>query len=94
MGVTSRGLYYSGGIISLYMAESWSRVYGNGATVVPSEVRHALGIEVGDILVWEVDEEAGVAMVRVERDIARDVKITPSLRGKWTKKFMRESRRR
>jgi len=76
------------------MAESWSRVYGNGATVVPSEVRHALGIEVGDILVWSVDEERGVAIVRVEKDIARDVKITASLRGKWIKKFMRETGRR
>ncbi len=76
------------------MAESWSRVYGNGATVVPSEVRHALGIEVGDVLVWTVDEESGVAIIRVEKDVARDVRITASLRGRWIKKFMRESRRR
>ncbi len=73
------------------MGETWSRVYGNGATMVPSEIRKALGIEVGDILVWRVDSEKGVAIVEVRKDIVSKLEIHGSIRGRWTKKMVRDA---
>lgn len=55
-----------------------SRVSRKGLTSVPAVVRRVLGIEEGDLLVWEVDEARGVAIVRV---IKNPVKY---LRGKYS----------
>mgnify|MGYP000182653426 CR=1 FL=1 len=42
-----------------------SKVSKKGLTSIPAKVRRALNIEEGDLLVWEVSEERGVAVVRV-----------------------------
>ena len=54
-----------------------SRVSRKGLTTVPARVRKALGIEEGDTLLWEVDEEHGWAVVRVAKN---PLKL---LRGKY-----------
>lgn len=55
-----------------------SRVSRKGLTSIPAGVRRALGIGEGDVLVWEVDEERGVAVVRVVKNPLR------CLRGKYS----------
>jgi bifunctional DNA-binding transcriptional regulator/antitoxin component of YhaV-PrlF toxin-antitoxin module len=54
-----------------------SRVSRKSLTTVPARVRRALGIEEGDTLLWEVDEEYGRAVVRVAKNPLRP------LRGKY-----------
>ncbi len=48
-----------------------------GLTTVPSSVRKKLGIEDGDILIWEVDKERGIAIVKIVKDPLK------SLKGKY-----------
>lgn len=54
-----------------------SRVSRKGLTTIPARVRRALGIEEGDTLLWEVDDERGWAVVRVAKNPLR------LLRGKY-----------
>lgn len=42
-----------------------SKVSKKGLTNIPARVRKALNIEEGDILIWEVDEEHSIAIVKV-----------------------------
>ena len=42
-----------------------SRVSKKGLTTVPVKVRKALGVEEGDVLIWEVDEKRNAATVKV-----------------------------
>ena len=42
-----------------------SRVYRGGRTRIPAQIRRALGIEEGDELVWEIQDET--LRVRVRR---------------------------
>ena len=51
-----------------------SKVGKKGLTTVPAMVRKVLGIEEGDILVWEVDKDRGIVLVRVVKDPFRYLK--------------------
>lgn len=73
------------------MERSWSRVYGNGATVVPSEVREALDIDVGDILIWHIDKKTNKVYIEVRKDFISKHRLRGDLRGRWTKKMIRDA---
>jgi len=45
-----------------------SRVSRKGLTTIPVYIRRELGIEEGDLLVWVLDRERGVAVVKVVKD--------------------------
>ena len=45
-----------------------SRVSKRGLTTIPAEVRRKAGINEGDYLLWEFDEEEGVILVRVVKN--------------------------
>ena len=45
-----------------------SSVSKKGLTTVPAGVRRALGVEEGDVLVWEVDEKRNVAVVKAVKN--------------------------
>ena len=45
-----------------------SSVSRKGLTTVPAGVRRALGVEEGDVLVWEVDEKRNVAIVKAVKN--------------------------
>jgi len=66
-----------------------SRIYGNGATVIPKEVREALNIEVGDLIVWYIDREKNVAVVSVEKDVLSELSKDIDIKGRWTGKLFR-----
>ncbi len=51
-----------------------SRVSRKGLTSIPAKVRKALGIEEGDMLVWEVNEKHNVAIVRVIKNPIKHLK--------------------
>ncbi len=51
-----------------------SRVSRKGLTNIPAKVRKALGIEEGDVLIWEVDEERGIAIVKVVKNPVKYLK--------------------
>ena len=51
-----------------------SRVSKKGLTSIPAKVRRMLGIEEGDVLVWEVDRERSVAIVRVIKNPVKYLK--------------------
>ncbi len=42
-----------------------SRVSKKGLTTVPVRIRKVLGVEEGDVLIWEVDEKRNAAIVKV-----------------------------
>jgi len=54
-----------------------SRVSKKFLINVPARVRRALGIEEGDLLAWDVDEEKRIAIVRVVKNPYR------ALHGKY-----------
>ena len=54
-----------------------SKVSRRWLTSIPAAVRQALGIEEGDHLLWEIDEERRVAIVKVLKNPLRQ------LRGKY-----------
>ena len=58
---------------------STSRVSKKGLTTIPSSVRRNLGIEEGDILIWEVDKEGGIAVVKVVKNPLKNLKGKYSL---------------
>ena len=45
-----------------------SSVSRKGLTTVPAGVRRALGVEEGDMLVWEVDQKRNVAIVKAVKN--------------------------
>ncbi len=51
-----------------------SRVSRKGLTSIPASVKRALGIEEGDILVWEVDENRHIATIKVVKNPAKYLK--------------------
>lgn len=52
-------------------------------TTIPSSVRKKLGIEDGDILIWEVDKERDIAVVKIVKDPLK------SLKGKYSLEELR-----
>ncbi|RLE65778.1 MAG: hypothetical protein DRJ38_03210 [Thermoprotei archaeon] len=54
-----------------------SRISKKFLTNVPARVRRVLGIEEGDLLAWDVDEEKKIVVVRVVKNPYR------ALRGKY-----------
>ncbi|GEM_PF-7033244 len=67
-----------------------SRLYGNGATIIPKEVREALNIESGDLIVWRIDKRKKVAVVSVEKDILNELSKDITIKGRWTGKIFVE----
>ena len=67
-----------------------SRLYGNGATIVPKEVREVLDLDLGDLIVWIVDEKRRVVTVTVEKDVLDRVSREVSIKGRWTGKIFTE----
>lgn len=55
-----------------------SRVSRKGLTSIPAKVREILGIEEGDVLLWEVDEARHCIIIRV---VKNPIKY---LRGKYS----------
>jgi len=64
-----------------------SRLYGNGATVIPKEVRRALDIDTGDIIVWRIDRKRRKATITVEKDILKDISMEVVIKGRWAGKL-------
>lgn len=64
-----------------------SRLYGNGATVIPKEVRKALNIETGDIIVWRIDRKRKLATISIEKDILKDISREIIVKGRWAGKL-------
>jgi len=51
-----------------------SKVSRKGLTTIPANVRKELGIEEGDILIWDVDVEKKIAIVRAVKDPSKYLK--------------------
>ena len=51
-----------------------SKVTKKGLTTIPIKVRRALKIEEGDILVWEIDKENNIAIIKVLKDPLKRLK--------------------
>jgi len=61
-----------------------AKVTAKGQTTIPQEVRLALQIKPGDLLLWETDEEGGAKIRRVEPlDLAYLRAIEGTL-GEWS----------
>ncbi|RLG84619.1 MAG: hypothetical protein DRO18_06950, partial [Thermoprotei archaeon] len=41
-----------------------SKVSKKGLTNIPAKVRKELGIEEGDVLIWEIDKQHNIAIVK------------------------------
>jgi len=54
-----------------------SKVSKKGLTNIPTKVRKALNIEEGDLLIWEVNREQSIAIIRVVKNPLK------YLRGKY-----------
>ncbi len=67
-----------------------SRVYGNGAVIIPKKVREVLKIEPGDIIIWKIDRKNNVAILSVEKDILSNIHDMSLFKGKWTEKIYRD----
>ncbi len=66
-----------------------SRMYGNGATVIPKKVREALDIKAGDIIVWRIDRKKKVAVISVEKDVLSELSKNIVIKGRWAGKLYR-----
>lgn len=64
-----------------------SRMYGNGATIIPKEVREALDIKTGDLIVWRLDKKKKVAVISVEKDVLTELSKDIVIKGRWTGKL-------
>ena len=67
-----------------------SRVYGNGAVIIPKKVREVLKIEPGDIIIWKIDRKNNVAILSVEKDILPNIPDVSLIKGKWAEKIYRD----
>ena len=51
-----------------------SKVTKKGLTTIPIKVRRALKIEEGDILIWEINKENNIAIIKVLKDPLKRLK--------------------
>jgi len=51
-----------------------SKVSKKGLTNIPAKVRKELGIEEGDVLIWEIDKQHNIAIVKVIKNSIKYLK--------------------